>query len=395
MTIVNYSFPTQILFGAQARNKLSENLKLAGKKRPLLITDKIVSSLKIFEEIKNSLNNMSLDFGLIEDNWGNPEESHVKKCVTAYKEHNSDSVIAIGGGSVLDIAKAVLLMSTHSGNLFDYEEGIKNARPIDNKILPYFVALPTTAGTGSEVGRSAVISDDITKIKKIIFTPGFLPQTIFADPELSLSLPANVTASTGMDALTHCIEAYLAKGFQPFCDGIALEGIRLISKSLVKCVNFAKENAINNSSIPKEEELYYRGLMLNSSMMGAVAFQKGLGVNHSCAHSLSITYNLHHGLANGVLLPYTMKFNAEKEEEKFTIMASCAGLGEKTKPDDFITWLTELNKEIGIPEKLSALGVNLEKIDTLVEHAFADPCHLLNPRPLTKEFFKDIFIKAI
>lgn len=392
MKIFQYDFPTKIFFGAQSRFRIAKNLKEAGKARPLLITDRDMLALDFISEIKTDLRNAGLRVESFSAVWGNPLESQVKSGVESYKEWACDSAVAVGGGAVLDVAKAVLLMASHPGQLFDYEDGRRDLRSIDPQAMPYFLAVPTTAGTGSEVGRSAVISDNKTKVKKIIFSPSLLPQAVFADPELTLGLPAKVTASTGMDALTHCIEAYLAKGFHPMCDGIALEGMRLISQSLEKCVSFTKES---QSLSAREEQLYYRGLMLNAAMMGALAFQKGLGVNHSCAHSLSIVCDLHHGLANAVMLPYTMHFNSEQEEEKFARMSSAIGLQNGAGSKSFLDWLSRLKKKIEIPEKLGEVGVQSQNLDSLVDFAFQDPCHQLNPRKVSKADFRELFERAL
>ena len=385
--VIEYSFPTQIFFGAGSRKLLCEKLSSEGIKRPLIVTDKKIQGLDFISDIKDDLQKKFFEVEIFSDISGDPLESHVKKGSEAYIALERDGVIAVGGGAVVDVAKAILLMVDHPGELFEYEDGKADAPPIKNK-MPYFVAIPTTAGTGSEVGRSTVISDDTTKVKKIIFSPYLLPKLVLADPELTLKLPAEITASTGMDALTHCIEAYLAKTFHPICEGIALEGIRLIGKSLRKCVDFARNNFPEN-----EEHLTHRGLMLNASMMGAIAFQKGLGVTHSCAHSLSTIFNLHHGLANGIMLPVAMRYNAKTQEEKFSIMSKTLELAEKNS-EGFIQFLENLRKETGIPEKLSDLDLPESRIDDLVEYALQDICHSLNPRKVSRQDFRDLFANA-
>ena len=223
--------------------------------------------------------------------------SQVVAGVEAFRAHQADSIVGLGGGAALDVAKAIALMAGHPGDLFDYEDDKPGALPIDQDI-PYWVAIPTTAGTGSEVGRSAVISDEQTHVKKIFFSPRLMAKAVFADPELTLGLPPAVTAATGMDALTHCIEAFLAKDYHPIADGIALEGLRLGAAALPRCYE-------------KGDDLAARGDMMMSSMMGAIAFQKGLGLIHSCAHALSAVSDLHHGYANGVMIDHALKFNLE------------------------------------------------------------------------------------
>ena len=397
LNIQEYSFPTKIIFGEGAVKLVPVKLKELGFKRPLLVTDIGVVESPFFKRLRKELLENGLEASVFYKILSNPMLSQVMAGVEVYHEWNADCVIAVGGGASMDVAKAILVLVSHKGHLFDYEDGAKDALPIDQP-LPYFAAVPTTAGTGSEVGRSAVISDDQTKIKKIIFSPSLLPKIVFADPKLLITLPPHLTAGTGLDALTHCIEAYLAKGFHPICDGIALEGIRLISQSLVPCMKFARRGHYKNMS-EDTEHIFYRGLMLNASMMGAIAFQKGLGWNHSCAHALSTVYNLHHGLANGVMLPFCMEFNAETVPEKFTIMAQAAGLSDES-PQGFIHWLQELKQELSIPEKLSELLSDIHKLnpdikkEDLIDIAFQDVCHALNPREVKKDDFIDVFSKA-
>jgi hypothetical protein len=271
-------------------------------------------------------------------------------------------------------------MAHHRGDLFDYEDGKEGARPIDREI-PFLIALPTTAGTGSEVGRSTVISDDQTKIKKIIFSPRILPQVVFADPELTLELPPAITAATGMDAITHLVEAYLAKDFHPICDGIALEGLKIAARTLPECVKNGKN-------------VEARGWMLLASMMGAIAFQKGLGVTHSCAHALSTVCDVHHGLANGVMMPFALAFNREAAAVRFSALAHAAGTGSADAAE-FFAWLLALRQELGIPKNLSEIKVGAEHVERLTEIATADGCHLNNPRPVARADFERIFREAM
>ncbi|MEM9905160.1 MAG: iron-containing alcohol dehydrogenase, partial [Cyanobacteria bacterium P01_D01_bin.44] len=270
-SLTTYNFPTKIRFGPGARAELVSELTTLGIQRPLLVTDRDVVKLPWFASIEASISvletNSFSDFG------GNPIVSHVTAGVIAYKGHDADGIVAVGGGAPMDVAKAIALMAHHPGHLFDYEDGAC-VRPIDQPIPP-IVAIPTTAGTGSEVGRSAVISDDETHAKKIMFDPQLLPKGVLADPELLLGLPAKITAATGMDALTHLIEAFLAKGNNPLCDGIALEGLYLVSQHLKDSVLFAQQLAAGEL-VDEAAHLTARAGMLNASMMGAIAFQKGL-----------------------------------------------------------------------------------------------------------------------
>ncbi|MEO5802584.1 MAG: iron-containing alcohol dehydrogenase, partial [Verrucomicrobiota bacterium] len=315
MAISTFSFPTLIYFGAGARLQLPDFLAENKAFRPLVVTDRGIAPLPMFQDFLKILSHGKLAVSIFSEVFGNPTQSQVVAGVKIFKTHNADSIIGIGGGAALDVAKAIALMANHPGDLFDYEDGKPDARPIDQPI-PFLVALPTTSGTGSEVGRSAVISDDTTHIKKIIFSPRLLAKAVFADPELTLDLPGKITAATGMDALTHCIEAFLAKNYHPLCDGIALEGLRLGAANLEKCVK-----------TPRDIEA--RGAMMMTSMMGAIAFQKGLGINHSCAHALSAICDLHHGLANAVMMPYALPFNISAVPERFARMATTLELPQK------------------------------------------------------------------
>jgi alcohol dehydrogenase class IV len=293
-------------------------------------------------------------------------------------------VIGFGGGAALDVAKAVALMAGHPGSVLEYAWDHPQARAIERD-LPCFIALPTTAGTGSEVGRSSVISDDSTHIKKIIFSAKLLAKAVFADPELTLDLPPQVTAATGMDALTHNVESYIAKGYHPMCDGIALEGVRIAARALPVAVR-------------EPRNLQARADMLMASMMGAVAFQKDLGATHSCAHALSTVADLHHGLANGIMIDYVMRFNQPVELERFAIMAQAVGVARgsaQASAEAFVDWLTALKREVGIPAKLGAVNVTMQHLPKLLDVAVADICHQTNPRPCTREDFERIFTEAI
>ena len=274
--IHTYSFPTTIHFGAGARQRLPDTIAQLGIQQPLVVSDRDIAQLPWFKEILGLLDAPVQPFTEV---WGNPVVSQVAAGLVAFREQNADGIIAVGGGAPMDVAKAIALMAYHPGHLFDYEDGRPETRLVDRPV-PSIVAIPTTAGTGSEVGRSTVISDDDTHAKKIMFAPQLLPQAVLADPELLLGLPAKITAATGMDALTHLIEAFLAKGYQPLCDGIALEGLRLVAEHLVDCVTFARRLAAGDtlSEAEKAAHLEARGGMLNAAMMGAIAFQKGLGL---------------------------------------------------------------------------------------------------------------------
>ena len=389
MSLTTYNFPTKIRFGPGACAELAETLKDTGIQRPMLVTDKDIAELPWFSRIEGLLKDF--DAQTFNGVWGNPVVSQVEAGVAAYQQHSADGIVAVGGGAPMDVAKAIALLANHPGHLFDYQDEA-STRPIDQPIPP-IVAIPTTAGTGSEVGRSAVISDDETHAKKIIFDPQLLPKVVLADPKLLLGLPAGITAATGMDALTHLIEAFLAKGSNPLCDGIALEGIYLVSQHLKDSVSFARQKAAGESP-DQAAHLRARAGMLNASMMGAIAFQKGLGVTHSCAHALSTIHNTHHGLANGVMLPAAMRFNLEAAPDKFLRMARIVEPAAKSG-EALIDWIVELSQAVGLPSSLHALGVSEDSVEKLVGVAIADACHPFNPKPVNKEDFYAIYRDAL
>jgi alcohol dehydrogenase class IV len=309
----------------------------------------------------------------------NPVKSDVYKGTEAYDANACDSVIGIGGGAAMDVARAIVLRVNHREDLFVYDDLIGGDVHVTGDV-PHFVTIPTTAGTGSEVGRSAIIADDETHQKKILFSPKLLAKTVFADPMLTMDLPPAVTAATGMDALTHNMEAYIAKMSHPLCEGIALEGIALIGRSMEKAV--------------KNPDLSSRSDMLIASLMGAVAFQKGLGVVHSLAHPLSSLLDTHHGLANAVNLPYGMRFNIEGCEEKFRQMARKLDLGREDG-EGVVSHLFDLNERIGIPTRLREIGVKEEHLETLSDLAVADFAHPNNPKPVSREDFRRLYGEAL
>jgi alcohol dehydrogenase class IV len=394
--IVQFSFPTRIQSGPGAVGLVGGALLEAGKKRPLIVTDRGLAPLAPVTETEQKLAGAGLDVAVFSGIWGNPVKSQVLAGTGAFRAHRADSIVGLGGGAALDVAKAILVMVNHPGDLFDYEDDKPGARPIDREI-PYWVSVPTTAGTGSEVGRSSVVSDDETHVKKIIFSPRLLAQRVFLDPELTLGLPAGVTAATGMDALTHLVESYLAKDPHPLCDGIALSGLSIVARSLEPAVEYARRiEAGDHSLLADTAHVEARGAMLNAAMMGAVAFQKGLGVTHSLAHALSTVCDLHHGLVNGVAIPYAMAFNAETEPGA-TRLAELARhvRAEHEDAPGFVAWLEALKVTLGIPRTLRELGVREEHLERLVEVAIADGCHANNPRPVTKADFVKLFQTAL
>jgi alcohol dehydrogenase class IV len=374
-----YNFPTVIRFGAGAINELPVHLVGQGLKKPLIVTDPTVVQLDFFRKIKEGLTKNNISIEVFSDIHKNPVKTDVLKGGDRFKETNRDSIIGIGGGAAMDVARAIALRINHHRDLFDYDDLIGGDQYVTEEV-PYFITVPTTSGTGSEVGRSAIISEDESHRKRILFSPKLLAKIVFADPLLTMELPPFITAATGMDALTHNMEAFIAKGFHPLSEGIALEGIALINQSI--------DAAVNKPDLPS------RSKMMIASLMGAVAFQKGLGVVHSLAHPLSSLLDTHHGLANAVNLPYGMKFNIEGQESGFRRMARAMELREE-RGEAVVERLFELNNQIKLPVKLRDIGVKQEHIETLSDLALADFCHPNNPKPVTRGNFKMLYLEAL
>ena len=377
--VYSFNFPTPVRFGAGVIKELGSYLKDNNLSSPLLVTDHNVAELKFFKEIQKDLEQQGLNSEIYKEMHKNPIKSDVLHGGDMYHETKRDCIIGIGGGVALDVARAIVLRVNHKRDLFDYDDLIGGDKYVTGDV-PHFITVPTTSGTGSEVGRSAIISEDNTKKKRILFSPKLLARIVFADPLLTMELPGFITAATGMDALTHNMEAYLAKGFHPMCDGIALEGISLISDSLV--------------SATKNPDVKSRAKMLLASLMGAVAFQKGLGIVHSLAHPMSSLLDTHHGLANAVNLPYGMEFNYKGFENRFDKMGVALGLGSNSAAK-VIPYLFELNNELGLPTRLRDVGVEESHIDTLSQSAEEDFCHPSNPKPVVKADFEAIYRKAL
>ncbi len=389
MSIERFSFPTTIHFGPGARKLVADHLKAQGIARPLLVTDRGIAALPMLGALVADL--PGLDVAVFSEIFGNPVRSQVVAGAASYKAHKADAVIGVGGGAALDVAKAIALLAENTGDILEYAWDHPQVRAITQPI-PWFVALPTTAGTGSEVGRSAVVSDDQTHIKKIIFSPALLAKAVFADPELTLDLPASITAATGMDALTHNVESYLSSAYHPMCDGIALEGVRIAARALPRVVR-------------NGHDLEARSEMLMCSIMGAVAFQKDLGAVHSCAHALSTVADLHHGLANGIMIDHVMRFNLPSATAKLAELAHAASVPgaedgtTEARAIAFIAWLTTLKSALAIPAKVSDYrgprAVTKADIPRLVEVATADICHQTNPRKCSAADFANLFAAAI
>jgi alcohol dehydrogenase class IV len=369
MTASTFSFPTTILFGPGTVQQLPAELEKRGMHRPLIVTDAGLARTAIMDSIR-TLVPLAPVFTAVDPN---PTEKNVLEGVAFYVDHACDSLIGVGGGSPIDAAKAIRLKTTHTLDLAEYDDNIGGDAKITSNIPPY-IAIPTTAGTGSEVGRSAVITISRTNRKTVIFSPHLIPSLAIDDPELTLDLPPSVTAGTGMDALTHNVEAYLSKGFHPICDAIALGGAKLASDNLPRVM-----------SSPKDIEA--RGNMLIASMMGAIAFQKGLGATHSLAHPLSSEFGMHHGTSHAVLLPVVLEYNRASVPDRFLRLEREFGCGPVER-------VRELNRICRIAPRLREYGIPEDALPSLAAKASEDGCHLLNPRPCTREDLLSLYRAA-
>ncbi len=377
----NWNYPTAIRFGVGRIAELPAACKDLGMKHPLLVTDPGLRKLPMVESALAALKSAGLGDACFSDVRGNPVGRNVDDGVAFYKSSKCDGVIAFGGGSALDVGKTIALMVGQTRPLWDFEDRDDWYTRVNVAGMAPIIAVPTTAGTGSEVGRASVILDESTHLKKIIFHPKMQPAIVISDPELSTGLPPRITAATGMDALAHCLEAYCAPGFHPMADGIALEGMRLVKEWLPVAVKDGKN-------------LVARAHMLAAATMGATAFQKGLGAIHSLSHPVGAVYNSHHGETNGVVMPYVLIFNRPAIEEKMTRLARYLGLPDPGFPA-ILDWVQALKKEIGIPDTLADLGVKESDLDMLTPMAVEDPSTGGNPRPAGHAEMRQMFVKAI
>ena len=372
-----YHFPTVIRFGNGVVDELAPHLRSEGKEKPLLVSDKGLAKLPFFVAALEQLVESGLEVKLFSGIDSNPVKQNVLDGKDTYHQGKCDCIIGFGGGASMDVARAIALAAHHDRDLFDFDDALGGDKYVTEEV-PYFVTVPTTSGTGSEVGRSTVIADDDTHKKRVLFSPRIMASRVFADPGLTIDLPPHITAATGMDALCHNVEAYLSKGFSPMCDGVALEGIRLIADSL--------ETATNNPDIES------RGKMMMGALMGATAFQKGLGIVHSLAHPLSTMFDTHHGLANAIMISYGVEFNRGAVPERIGDINEALGLSRET---DLVEWLRAFNGNLGMPTTLLALDVNGSHLDALAELALDDVCHQCNPRKVGLRDFKNIYAKAL
>ena len=377
----NWNYPTTVWTGEGRSADLPEACLLANIKNPLFVTDKDLVSLPMTIKIIDSLKKIFKDINIFSKFSGNPFGKNINEGVELYNKGKCDGVIAFGGGSALDVGKGIAFMCGQTRPIWDFEDiGDYWKRADENKISP-IIAIPTTAGTGSETGRASAIINEETGVKKIIFHPKFMPTIVILDPILTIDLPPRITAATGMDALAHNLEAFCAPGFHPMADGIALEGMRLIKNSL-------------SLAVKDGQNIKARSEMLAAGSMGSTAFQKGLGAIHSLSHPVNAQFNVHHGLSNAIFMPYVLTFN--KKEISKRIVSICDYLGLEKSFDSFMQWIMDLRIELNIPHKLSDV-VDEEKIDLekLSKMAFDDPSTGSNPKKLTKEDMKTMYQRSI
>ena len=384
----NFNYPTAYRIGCGRRRELPACAAELGIKRPLVIADPGIVSLRWFIDIRAALDRAGLDHAVFSDIQGNPVERNVTDGVEAYLRGAHDGCVIVGGGSALDAGKCVALMARHPGSVFDYEDVGDNWTRVDPQKIAPMIAMPTTSGTGSEVGRASVITDVRDHTKKIIFHPRMLPPLVLADPETTFGLPPHVTAATGVDAFVHCFEALCAPGYHPMAEGIALEGMRLIARALPRAFDDGHDAVARTD-------------MMMASSMGATAFQKGLGLVHAMAHPLGAVTGIHHGLANAILLPFAMDHNRDVIAAPMARLAQTLSLA----PHDFAAvraWVIELRLRLGIPHTLreaAELGlappITRAQLPTFADMATRDPSLGTNPKPCTAEEIEAVLAAAL
>ena len=377
----NWSFPTAVSFGVGRIRQLPAACREVGINKPLLVTDAGLAKLDFVSELIDANEQAALSTGLFSDVKPNPSGSNVEAGVQVYQQGRHDGIIALGGGSALDAAKAIALMVGQDRPMWDFEDVGDNWLRVNVDGIAPLIAIPTTAGTGSEVGRAAVIIDESRQRKIIIFHPGMLANRVIADPALTTALPAALTAATGMDAFVHSLEAYCASGYHPMADGIALQSMTLISQWLPLACSEA-------------DNLEARSHMLAASMMGAVACQKGLGAVHALAHSLGALYDKHHGLLNAILLPYVLQYNKPAIEDKLTHIARVLEL-EDVSFEGFLRRILQLRESLHIPDDLQTIGISTEQSKRVGEMAAADPSAAGNPVQLSATQYSSLFEAAV
>ena len=378
---INWNYPTSVWVGENRIKDLSQACKNLKISSPLFVTDKDLINLDITKNIILELKKNFSTLGIFSNFSGNPIGENVEEGVSEFKKNKCDGVIAFGGGSGLDVGKAVAFMSGQSRPIWDFEDIGDYWKRADEKNIAPIIAVPTTAGTGSETGRASAIINKKTGVKKIIFHPKFLPSIVILDPVLTVDLSPRLTAATGMDALAHNLEAFCAPGFHPMADGIAIEGMKLIKKSLLQ--------AVSNGN-----DLNARADLLAAASMGSTAFQKGLGAIHSLSHPVNAQFNVHHGLSNAIFMPYVLTFNKDLIEKR--IVSICDYLNLDKSFDSFLNWILQLRKELKIPHKLSeVIDVDNINLDQLSKMAIEDPSTATNPKKMTVDDMKILYTHSI
>ncbi len=374
----NWNYPTTMWVGENRINDIAQACKNLNISKPLFVTDKGLAETEIVKKTISILKNEKINLELFSNVVGNPTGTNVNEGVESFRKNNCDGVICFGGGSGLDVGKSIAFMSGQILPIWDFEDIGDNWTKANSEKIAPIIAVPTTAGTGSETGRAAVILNEETGVKKIIFHPKFLPSIVILDPVLTVGLPPKITAATGMDALAHNLEAYCAPGYHPMADGIALEGMKLINKWLLE--------AVNNGS-----NLEARMNMLTAASMGATAFQKGLGAIHSLSHPVNALNNVHHGLSNAIFMPYVLTFNKDVIEEKIIKVCDYLELQDRTF-EGFLGWVLDLRKKLDIPHKLSdVINEKDLQLDRLSKMALEDPSTGANPKKLSEADMKVMY----
>ena len=374
----NWSYPTSIRFGAGRISEIADACFVAGIKKPLLVTDRGLAGMEITQKTLNLLDDAGLGRAIFADVDPNPNEKNAAAGVAAYKAGNHDGVIAFGGGSGLDLGKVVAFLAGQSRPIWDFEDIDDWWTRANSDVIAPIVAVPTTAGTGSEVGRASVITNSITQQKKIIFHPKFLPTVVICDPELTVGMPKFITAGTGLDAFAHCVEAYCSPHYHPMSQGMALEGMRLVKEYLPRAYSDGTD-------------LEARSHMMSAAAMGATAFQKGLGAIHALSHPIGAIYHTHHGTTNAVCMPAVLKFN--KPAIKDTLAEAANYLSISGGFDGFCKFVDELNDSLAIPKSLAGLGIENPDIDRIVSGALNDPSTGGNPIKMTEENTRKLIIE--
>lgn len=374
----NWSYPTAIRFGAGRISEIADACFVAGIKKPLLVTDRGLAGMEITQKTLNLLDDAGLGRAIFADVDPNPNEKNAAAGVAAYKAGNHDGVIAFGGGSGLDLGKVVAFLAGQSRPIWDFEDIDDWWTRANSDVIAPIVAIPTTAGTGSEVGRASVITNSITQQKKIIFHPKFLPTVVICDPELTVGMPKFITAGTGLDAFAHCVEAYCSPHYHPMSQGMALEGMRLVKEYLPRAYSYGTD-------------LEARSHMMSAAAMGATAFQKGLGAIHALSHPIGAIYHTHHGTTNAVCMPAVLQFN--KPAIKDTLAEAANYLGISGGFVGFCKFVDELNDSLAIPKSLAGLGIENPDIDRIVSGALIDPSTGGNPIKMTEENTRKLIIE--